>query len=120
MGLRIWGGQFVPGFKKGTMEPRHDIEVQKIAWQNMPENLDMLVTHTPPSGILDYTLNKEHIGCDQLLKQIRITPPKLHLFGHVHEMQQRSLKVGNITFKNCANLDRNYLLNYHKPMEILL
>lgn len=118
LGLRIWGGQFVPSFEKLTGKARHSLERQRKAWTNMPDNLDILVTHVPPRYILDMTLNHEHIGCVELLKAVLDKKPKLHVFGHVHEHQKEVFGNENTTFMNCANMDRNYFLNFNKPIEI--
>ena len=101
------------------MEPRHDIDVQRKAWVNMPENLDILVTHVPPQYISDLTSNNESIGCEYLHMVIKEKNPSVHLFGHVHEKQGEILTIGSTTFYNCANMDRNYLLNYTKPTEVI-
>lgn len=31
-------------------------------WEGVPEKIDLLITHGPPFGILDKTLNKQHAG----------------------------------------------------------
>ena len=53
----------------------------------IPEDLDILITHGPPKGILDYTNNKggEHVGCSGLLNTVIRQQPKLHIFGHLHD-----------------------------------
>lgn len=45
----------------------------------IPNETDVLVTHTPPRYHLDLDL-----GCDNLLMEIWRVKPKLHVFGHVH------------------------------------
>ncbi|KAK6441256.1 hypothetical protein LTR95_002521 [Oleoguttula sp. CCFEE 5521] len=50
------------------------------------ENIDIMMTHGPPTGILDLIPTKnEHVGCDSLLKAVELARPKLHCFGHIHE-----------------------------------
>ncbi len=56
-------------------------------------DIDVLITHSPPSGILDGTYGGEHIGYQCLYRNIfglsglepRFTRLKAHLFGHAHE-----------------------------------
>jgi predicted phosphohydrolase len=50
------------------------------------KHVDVLVTHTPPKGVLDSTAKGKHLGCPVLRRQVfeRIRP-RLHCFGHVHE-----------------------------------
>ena len=46
---------------------------------------DILVTHTPPYGILDRTMFGHHGGSEAIRKVIEEHRPKLSLFGHIHE-----------------------------------
>eukprot|EP00927_Polykrikos_kofoidii_P068365 TRINITY_DN63741_c0_g1_i1.p1 TRINITY_DN63741_c0_g1~~TRINITY_DN63741_c0_g1_i1.p1 ORF type:complete len:272 (+),score=42.93 TRINITY_DN63741_c0_g1_i1:98-913(+) len=46
----------------------------------VPADVDILMTHGPPSGILDAGR-----GCPYLRKDIVETRPRLHVFGHIHE-----------------------------------
>ena len=45
--------------------------------------VDVLVSHEPPLGILDFSDNR-HWGSATLLGIVGECRPKLHLFGHVH------------------------------------
>ncbi|KAM7202052.1 calcineurin-like phosphoesterase [Rhypophila sp. PSN 637] len=45
----------------------------------IPEETDVLVTHTPAAHHLDLSQ-----GCPGLLSEIWRTKPKLHIFGHIH------------------------------------
>lgn len=73
-------------------------------------NVDILLTHEPPYGILDLTYRKERVGSIVLRHAVESSPnkPKLWCCGHIHEgrgakshifgnSQQRTLVV------NCAN-----------------
>jgi Icc-related predicted phosphoesterase len=57
----------------------------KVYWDNIPENLDILITHGPPFGIFDRTAKKVNAGCKYLLAKIQKVKPKIHIFGHIHE-----------------------------------
>ena len=48
-------------------------------------NIDVMMTHGPPMGILDTTTTGVHVGCDHLLRAARRAKPQLHCFGHIHE-----------------------------------
>ncbi|KAI9820349.1 MAG: hypothetical protein M1827_005971 [Pycnora praestabilis] len=50
--------------------------------QSIPQETDILVTHTPPRYHLDNTSTA--LGCQLLLKEIWRVQPKLHVFGHIH------------------------------------
>ena len=58
-------------------------------WELIPQSTQVLLTHTPPKGILDITLNRdgllERCGCNALLKTVYKLPNlKAHLYGHIH------------------------------------
>lgn len=48
-------------------------------------NVDIVVTHGPPIGILDQTTRNDSVGCENLLRGISRCKPLLHCFGHIHE-----------------------------------
>ncbi|CAG8979241.1 hypothetical protein HYALB_00011911 [Hymenoscyphus albidus] len=52
-------------------------------------DVDIVMTHGPPKGILDRTLDNEHpgepLGCESLLRALGRARPKLACFGHIHE-----------------------------------
>ncbi|ROT85583.1 Metallophosphoesterase domain-containing protein 1 [Penaeus vannamei] len=55
-------------------------------WQAIPEDTDILLTHTPPLGQGDLTARKKRAGCEDLLEAVqRRVKPKYHVFGHIHE-----------------------------------
>ncbi|KAJ5490511.1 hypothetical protein N7453_011336 [Penicillium expansum] len=49
-------------------------------WAEIPANLDILITHTPP-----YTHLDSRRGCRHLLNKIWTYPPRLHVFGCARE-----------------------------------
>ena len=54
------------------------------AWsETVPEDTDVLVTHTPPKSHLDLPL-PDGQGCEYLLAEVKRVRPALHVFGHVH------------------------------------
>lgn len=85
-GLRFWGSPFTPRY--GDWSYMKDRGTINRIWDNIPEGLDVLVTHGPPYGVLDATYdhhNKvELVGCSALRKRINRVPPRFMLFGHVH------------------------------------
>jgi len=67
-------------------------------WALIPDDTEILITHTPPFGILDAVtrgtslpelgiqLNTFHLGSPSLRERIEQLPNlKLHVFGHIHE-----------------------------------
>lgn len=88
-GLKIWGSPFSPTFGDWSfMKARH--KMQEI-WNHIPEDTDIVITHTPPKGILDLSYNRQGVlemcGCKSLKNKILQVKPKLHLFGHIHNFE---------------------------------
>jgi Icc-related predicted phosphoesterase len=91
-GLKIWGSPWVPQWGSWAwMVPRG--QLWDKAWQYMPDDLDILLTHTPPMGKLDLTQHYgtpgyEQVGCEELKNAIIKNKPKLHCFGHIHSFTE--------------------------------
>ncbi len=52
-------------------------------WKKIPSDIDVLITHVPPLGVLDW--KKKRMGSPILPKySIEKVKPKLHVFGHCH------------------------------------
>lgn len=56
---------------------------QKLNYERIPLDTDVLITHAPARGILDQDGNI-HLGSQDLLKKLSALDLKAHLFGHVH------------------------------------
>lgn len=87
-GLKIWGSPWTLKFPR--MNPKCmaftvDTEEQlKEKWDMIPDDIDILITHSPPHGILDKCPNG-NVGSKSLSQNIEKLKPKLHVFGHIHE-----------------------------------
>ena len=55
-----------------------------IATHPIPDAVDIVMTHGPPKGVLDWC-PEGNMGCQHLLQAIRRVKPKMHCFGHIHE-----------------------------------
>ena len=55
-----------------------------IAANPIPDAVDIVMTHGPPQGILDWC-PEGNVGCKHLLQAIRRMKPKMHCFGHIDE-----------------------------------
>lgn len=78
-------------------------------WKAIPDNTDVLITHSPPYGIFDYVeRDKSHQGSPSLYVEVtsRIKP-KLHVFGHIHGGYGIKV-IENTTFINASNLNEDY------------
>lgn len=60
----------------------------------MPDDVDIVMTHGPPRGVLDLIHSRnEHAGCDAILNAVMRTRPLMHCFGHIHEGYGVELKT---------------------------
>ncbi|CAI6265247.1 unnamed protein product [Periconia digitata] len=96
--LRVYASPYQPEFcdwafpywrNQDRFNPSHQItpNAVPIAVNPVPDfpNIDIMMTHGPPMGILDQTTRREHVGCEHLLRAARRCRPQLHCFGHIHE-----------------------------------
>lgn len=84
-GLKFYGSPWQPEFCNWAFNVPRGEELEKI-WAKIPDDTDVLITHGPPKGILDWTqYDKLNVGCEALLPRVMKIKPKLHLFGHIHE-----------------------------------
>jgi Icc-related predicted phosphoesterase len=116
MGLRIWGTPW-SRTRSGDWAFNNDggPGIQK-AWEKIPEDLDLLISHSPPGGILDAAYDADTTGCPLLMEAVRRAAPKYHVFGHIHESYGRKV-VGPTTFVNAAVCDLFY--NPVNPAQII-
>lgn len=56
--------------------------------------LDILLTHAPPVGLADLTPSGRHGGNRCFLDANKTIQPRLHLCGHLHVPQERTLRDG--------------------------
>lgn len=78
-GYRVWGSPVSP-YHLGMAFNKHRGDEISQVWRKIPAQVDILVTHTPPLGILD-----ARAGCESLAHRLAKLSPKLHVFGHIHE-----------------------------------
>lgn len=122
-GLKIYGSPWQPWFYDWAFNLHRGFEI-KQKWALIPDDIDVLITHGPPHGILDsvgpnhYNPVKTNVGCEELFKTInsRLKNLKLHVFGHIHP-QHGFVKQDGVTFINAASLNDRYQVA-HLPIVI--
>jgi len=83
-GLLFYGSPWTPRFGNWAfMRERGEDLVEK--WAQIPSDIDVLITHGPPFGVLDKTARGDYAGCRDLLDRTAYVENKLHVFGHIHE-----------------------------------
>ena len=87
----------------------------EILYSNMPDNVDILMTHDAPYGVTDILLQKEcrwangkHIGNKPLAKAIMNKKPKIVLHGHLHSTSREFETLGTSKVTNCSLKDEFY------------
>lgn len=89
---------------------RHAIDT----WAKIPDDVDVLITHTPPLNILDETGKGLNRGCQFLAERIeQLKNLKFHVFGHIHASHGMKKKDA-IIFLNVAQC-RNHEDLIHSP-----
>lgn len=112
MGLKIWGSPYTPKFYNWAFMRERGEDIKRI-WDQVPEGIDILVTHGGPKGCLDLVETHgspnygENVGCEELLKAIERIKPKLHVFGHIHESYATDI-YGEILLVNASICDEYY------------
>lgn len=116
-GLRIFGSPWTPWFHDWAFNLHRGEPLRKV-WERMPAGLDVLLTHGPPLGILDRIYDGRHVGCEDLLHAVQARPPRLHVFGHIHEAYGE-VSVDGTRFVNASICDLAYR-PVHSPVVVEL
>lgn len=113
-GLRIWGTPWCPNLRRWAfqIEDRaNDVRVSQI-----PDGLDILMTHSPPFGVLDFVapqFGSVHVGDEWLRHEMdRLRVPTM-VCGHIHEqrgVEKVALKDTDefTVVINVAHMDEKY------------
>lgn len=92
-GINIFGTPVTPEFGvAGRWAWNKKREKMDKLWKTVPENTDILISHGPPKGILDSTINRDNqydlCGCTSMKKHMYRLQPKFCLFGHIHNFRE--------------------------------
>jgi len=102
---KIFGSPWQPYFHNWAFNlPRGPKLAKK--WAEIPEDTDIVLTHTPAKGYLDKVGNK-HVGCQDLIDKLVQVKPTLHVSGHIHVGYGEKMDHG-IHFVNAAIVGRDY------------
>jgi predicted phosphodiesterase len=113
-GLKIYGSPWQPEFCNWSFNLVRGWPLRK-KWEAVPAGIDILVTHGPPLGILDFShFGNEHVGCADLRQELARIKPKLHCFGHIHGAYGTA-SWANTLFVNASLCDESYVAN-HPPI----
>lgn len=109
-GLKLFGSPYTPTFFDWAyMRERSELDE---VWATIPDDIDILMTHGPPKGILDVTRDMEsenmiHVGSKSLRKHVeQRIKPLYHAFGHIHDEQSvqnfGQVQYNETLYMNCS------------------
>ncbi len=103
-GVRFWGSPWQPAYNDWAFNlPRGAPLAAK--WAEIPDALDVLITHGPPQGHGDRGPVEGREGCEDLRRRVREVEPLLHLFGHIHQdggvTREGATTFANVTTWEC-------------------
>jgi len=122
-GYKFYGSphcRYIQGFRNTVTE-----QSLMHIFSLIPNDTDILVTHSPPYGIGDISKDTlhpldtlMHLGSVSLLEKVREVKPLIHIFGHIHT-GNRYTRENGVDFYNVSILDDYYDLAF-KPTYIEL
>lgn len=81
----------------------------RAIYGKMPWELDVLITHGPPKGILDPGFQEPHVGSISLRNAVEKRNIKRHVFGHLHGDGGKLAILGNTICHNVAAVDNHMI-----------
>ena len=130
-GLKVYGTPHQPEFCNWAFNLERGEQLAE-KWAMIPDDTDILITHSPPYGILDGAPDTDWIktqkqydeyirdvsigkikpttkpvGCEELLIRVKQIKPRLHIFGHIHEGYGMEI-IDETIFKNVAICTARY------------
>lgn len=105
-GYRIYGSPWQPAFCDWAF----NLEVGaacKAAWDKIPSDVDILITHGPPFGMNDNCSDGSRQGCKELLKAIQSRNVAVSIAGHLHSGYGVT-GDGVTLFANASTCDSKY------------
>jgi len=119
-GVSIWGSPWSIAFEginpRCTAFTKPTDRDLAAHFGHIPLDTDILVTHTPPFGILDRNIDGICCGSAALRNVTAISKIKYHFFGHIHE-GYGSADYGAIKYYNCSHMNKDYIAR-NSPVEV--
>ena len=131
-GLKIWGSPWSLWFHginphcKAFTGKEKDLQKK---WRIIPADTDILISHSPPYGILDSItprlceigdLNVGSVSLRNLVTSVGMLPNlKLHVFGHIHEHGGKMVDTCIVKFVN-ASIMNEYYEPVNKPVRVII
>lgn len=126
-GLKIWGSPWTKtfeGMNPHCMAFTCDTEEElAVKFSLIPDDIDILITHSPPFGFLDGIPLEDgslfHVGSSSLGIRIQDICPRFHIFGHIHKWGGQMIDCVTTKFVNASLMNEDYD-SIFKPVRIEL
>ena len=113
--IKFYGSPWQPRFLDWAYNATEE-QLFKI-WKKIPNDTDILITHSPAHSILDKVVGRhDQLGSVTLYNRIMEIKPKIHVCGHIHSGRGVMEKDG-IVFINASVATESYDMIY-KPIVI--
>ena len=116
-GIKIFGTPYCKQF--GYWPFMKDDSTLTKLFEEIPYNLDILISHDAPYGCTDICLqqldwiSKDHLGNIPLRNAIIEKKPKVVFHGHLHSANHEFELLENSKVVNCSIVDEQYNVNYY-------
>ena len=105
LGVKFYGAPWIPDLEGWAFHVSPEGLCEK--WSMIPDDTDVLITHTPPFGVLDQSFSGRDIGCRHLRRRVEAVGPRFHVFGHCHS--SAGVQPGKVTtFVNASVVGAGY------------
>lgn len=99
---KVFGSPATPRHSFGAFQYEAEGEATAV-YSKIPDDTEILLTHTPAEGILDETKRNVRAGCSVLARRLQeLEKCRLHLFGHIHEARGAEIGEGCKVHVNAA------------------
>lgn len=106
-GVKFYGSPWQPWFYNWAFNLQRGKALADV-WKKIPNDVNILLTHGGPKGILDMTEQGDATGCEDLRVRLKDLPElKLHCFGHIHCAYGIEVIEG-VTFVNASTCNEQY------------
>ena len=111
-GVKFWGTPWTKPFFRWGFNARD--EVRQRIFDEMPDDIDVLLSHGPPSlarlGMVNNSYNNfadEDVGDEILTETLKRVIPKYVFCGHIHEGYGKA-QIGTCEVFNCSYVTSDY------------
>lgn len=118
-GYKFYGHPHTPRFHDWAFNVDRGSRQMVGLIDQIPKDVDVLISHGPPHGILDQEKKCLHkVGCEDLRRKLpHLGSLKLMCFGHIHE-EYGNVRLGEVIFSNGSYLSAEYDFNNPNPPHV--